>query len=51
MGRFLLPKLFALFMETSQAATVGTALASMLIYIVMAIILTMRPQGLFAANG
>ncbi len=51
MGRFLLPKLFALFMETSQAATVGTALASMLIYIVMAIILTMRPKGLFAANG
>lgn len=51
MGRFLLPKMFALFMEPSQAATVGTALASMLIYIVMAIILTMRPQGLFAANG
>ncbi|MCF7645244.1 branched-chain amino acid ABC transporter permease [Bacillus subtilis] len=51
MGRFLLPKLFALFMEASQAATVGTALASMLIYIVMAIILTMRPQGLFSANG
>ncbi len=51
MGRFLLPKLFALFMEPSQAATAGTALASMLIYIVMAIILTMRPQGLFSANG
>lgn len=51
MGRFLLPKMFALFIEPSQAATVGTALASMLIYIVMAIILTMRPQGLFAANG
>lgn len=51
MGRFLLPKLFAIFMETSQAATAGTALASMLIYIVMAIILTVRPQGMFAANG
>lgn len=51
MGRFLLPKLFAVFMETSQAATVGTALASMLIYVVMAIILTVRPQGLFSANG
>ncbi|WP_022709559.1 branched-chain amino acid ABC transporter permease, partial [Pseudochrobactrum sp. AO18b] len=51
MGRFLLPKLFAIFMEPSQAATAGTALASMLIYIVMAIILTVRPQGLFAANG
>lgn len=51
MGRFLLPRFFALFMEASQAATVGTALASMLIYIVMAIILTIRPKGLFAANG
>ena len=51
MGRFLLPKLFAIFMEPSQAATAGTALASMLIYIVMAIILTVRPQGLCAANG
>lgn len=51
MGRFLLPKAFAIFMEPSQAATVGTALASMLIYVVMAIILTVRPQGLFSANG
>lgn len=51
MGRFLLPRFFAFFMEPSQAATVGTALASMLIYIVMAIILTFRPKGLFAANG
>lgn len=51
MGRFLLPKLFTYFMEPSQAATAGTALASMLIYIVMAVILTIRPQGLFAANG
>lgn len=51
MGRFLLPKLLANFMETSQAATTGTAIASMLIYIVMAIILTLRPQGLFAANA
>jgi branched-chain amino acid transport system permease protein len=51
MGRFMLPKLFTIFMEPSQAATVGTSLASMLIYVVMAIILTVRPQGLFSANG
>jgi branched-chain amino acid transport system permease protein len=51
MGRFLLPKLFTIFMEPSQAATVGTSLASMLIYVVMALILTVRPQGLFSANG
>jgi branched-chain amino acid transport system permease protein len=48
MGRFLLPQAFALFMDPSQAATVGAALASMLIYIVMAFILAFRPRGLFA---
>lgn len=48
MGRFLLPQIFALFMEPSQAATIGGALASMLIYIVMALILAFRPKGLFA---
>lgn len=50
LGRFLLPKLFALFIPPSQASTTGTALASMLIYIVMAVILTFRPKGLFAAE-
>ena len=48
MGRFLMPQVFSLFMGTSQAATAGAAVASMLIYIVMAIILAVRPQGLFA---
>lgn len=51
LGRFLLPHLFGLFMPNSEAATVGAALASMLIYIVMALILAFRPQGLFAANA
>ncbi len=51
LGRFLLPHLFGLFMSNSEAATVGAALASMLIYIVMALILAFRPQGLFAANA
>lgn len=52
MGRFLLPQLFGLVMNPSQAGLVGGALASMLIYIVMAVILAMRPQGLFpAAKG
>ena len=48
MGRFLLPQIFASFMDPSQAATVGGAIASMLIYIVMALILAFRPKGLFA---
>jgi branched-chain amino acid transport system permease protein len=51
MGRFLLPQLFGLLMNPSQAGLVGGALASMLIYIVMAAILAVRPQGLFAARG
>jgi branched-chain amino acid transport system permease protein len=50
LGRFLLPKLFALSLGASQGATAGAAVASMLIYIVMALILAFRPQGLFAAN-
>ena len=49
MGRFLLPKMLALVLPASQAGMVGAALASMLIYIVMALILAFRPRGLFAA--
>ncbi len=52
LGRFLLPKLFGLFVSPAQAGLVGGALASMLIYIVMASVLAVRPQGLFpAAKG
>ena len=52
MGRFLLPQLFGLIMNPSQAGIVGGALASMLIYIVMAVVLAVKPQGLFpAAKG
>ena len=50
LGRLLLPKLFAIAMGPSEGATVGAAVASMLIYIVMALILALRPQGLFPAN-
>ena len=49
MGRFLLPQAFMLVMEPAAAATTGASLASMLIYIVMALILAFRPRGLFAA--
>lgn len=51
MGRFLLPMTFKLFMSNSDATAVGSALASMLIYILMAIILVVKPKGLFPANG
>lgn len=51
MGRFLLPKLFALVLPPTQSGAVGAALASMLIYILMALILAFRPSGLFAARA
>ena len=51
MGRFLLPGLLAALLGPAHASGIGAALASMLIYIVMALILAFRPQGLFAAQG
>jgi len=51
MGRIFLPLLLGLFTDPSSANTTGAALASMLIYLVMAAILAVRPQGLFPANG
>jgi branched-chain amino acid transport system permease protein len=51
MGKALLPSLFAQFMETSAANTTGAGLASMLIYILMAAVLLVRPQGLFGARA
>ncbi|WP_282025229.1 branched-chain amino acid ABC transporter permease [Limimaricola cinnabarinus] len=51
MGRVLLPSLFDLFMETSAATSVGAALASMAIYILMALVLIVKPGGLFGARA
>jgi branched-chain amino acid transport system permease protein len=51
MGRFLLPWTLAAFLPPSAAASTGAALASMLIYVVMAVILALRPQGLFPAGS
>ena len=46
LGRFLLPIAFGAVMDPSAATAVGSALASMLIYILMAVILVWRPTGL-----
>ncbi len=48
-GRALLPEAFALVMDPSAARTVGGALASMAIYVLMAGVLILRPSGLFRA--
>ncbi|MGQ4879624.1 branched-chain amino acid ABC transporter permease [Billgrantia sp. LNSP4103-1] len=50
LGRVLLPELFRQFMSPSEAAGVGSAIAAMLIYILMAVILAFKPKGLFAAH-
>jgi branched-chain amino acid transport system permease protein len=47
MGRSFLDGVFKLVMTEQNAETSAPAVAAMLIYIVMAIILTVRPQGLF----
>lgn len=47
MGRALLPSLLREFLERSIAQAVGPAIASMLIYLLMAAVLAWRPQGLF----
>ena len=47
MGRFLLPEILRAFMEPASAIATGSAIASMLIYALMALVLVFRPQGLF----
>ena len=50
-GRAFLPSLFAAFLPRPVADAIGPAVASMLIYILMAAVLFFRPQGLFPARG
>lgn len=47
LGRFVLPWAFTAFMEPASANAVGSALASMSIYILMAAVLLLRPTGLY----
>lgn len=47
LGGVLLPAIFGLFMDASFATAIGSALASMSIYILMALVLLYRPTGLF----
>ncbi len=47
LGGVVLPVIFGLFMDASSATAVGSALASMSIYILMALVLLYRPTGLF----
>jgi branched-chain amino acid transport system permease protein len=51
LGRAYLPDLLRLVLSPDGAATAAPALSSMLIYLLMAVVLVVKPQGLFAAGG
>ena len=51
LGRSFLVDILRLVMAPSPARTVGPAIASMLIYLLMALVLYLRPAGLFPARG
>ena len=51
MGRSYLDDFLKLFISIQNAETAAPALSSMLIYILMAVILAVRPQGLFPPAG
>jgi branched-chain amino acid transport system permease protein len=50
LGGVLLPEFFKLFMDNASATSVGSSLSTMLIYILMAVVLVMKPTGLFGAK-
>lgn len=50
LGRAFMTDILKLLMSNSAAAQAGPAIASMLIYVLMALILFFRPQGLFPAE-
>jgi branched-chain amino acid transport system permease protein len=51
LGRSFLVDLLRLVVGPSPARTIGPAIGSMLIYLLMALVLTFRPTGLFPAKG
>src|SRR5579872_1506123 len=50
LGRAFLPDLLRKILSSAAASTAAPALSSMLIYLLMAIVLVARPEGLFPAN-
>jgi branched-chain amino acid transport system permease protein len=51
MGRAFLKPVLTTLLSPGAADTAGPALASMLIYLLMALVLALRPAGLFPARG
>lgn len=50
-GRSMLPLVFESFVASSLAGAAGPAVASMIIYLLMALVLALRPNGLFPVQG
>lgn len=51
LGRAVLPTLLVSVLSTDVAESAGPALSSMLVYIALAVVLAVRPRGLFAEPG
>ncbi|MBB5216625.1 branched-chain amino acid ABC transporter permease [Parapusillimonas granuli] len=51
LGRTLLPAILRSFLERSSADIAGPALASMMIYLLMALVLAVKPKGLFPVHN
>jgi branched-chain amino acid transport system permease protein len=51
LGRAFMPNIMRSIFERNTADAAGPALASMLIYLFMAVVLALKPQGLFPANA
>jgi branched-chain amino acid transport system permease protein len=51
LGRSFMTDILRLFLAPSTARTIGPALASMSMYLLMAVVLAVRPAGLFPAGG
>jgi branched-chain amino acid transport system permease protein len=51
LGRAFLKPMLATIISATAAQSAGPALASMLIYLIMAVVLALRPAGLFPARG
>jgi len=50
LGRSFLPDMLKLVLPEQVASTAAPALSSMMVYIIMAVVLVLRPQGLFPAH-
>jgi len=50
-GRAFVPDLLRAFLSESASSSLGRSLSSMMIYLVMALVLIVRPEGLFPAAG